>query len=94
MALVVKNPPANAGDTGDMVFIPGSGRCPGGRSGNPLQYSCLGNPMGRRAWQPTAQGLKESDMPERLSACAHTHTYEIQISLSHTYTLIMQIIYY
>ena len=40
----------NAGDTGS---IPESRRCPGGRNGNPLQYSCLGNPMDRRAWQAT-----------------------------------------
>ena len=41
---VVKNPPANAGDMGS---IPGSGISPGGGNGNPLQYSCLGNPMDR-----------------------------------------------
>ena len=44
---VVKNPPANAGDAG---LIPGSGRPPGGGNGNPLQYSCLGNPTDRGAW--------------------------------------------
>ena len=43
---VVKNPPANAGDAGS---IPGSGRSPGEGNGNPLQYSCLENPMGRAA---------------------------------------------
>ena len=43
MALVVKNPPANAGDMRDETSIPGSGRSPGGGHGNPLQYSCLGN---------------------------------------------------
>ena len=45
-SLAVKNPPANAGDMG---LIPGSGRSPGGGNGNPLQYSCLDNPMDRRA---------------------------------------------
>ena len=44
---VVKNPPANAGDAGDVGSIPGSGRCPGEEKGNPLQYSCLENPMDR-----------------------------------------------
>ena len=44
---VVKNPPANAGDPGS---IPGSGRSSGGGHGNPLQYSCLENPMDREAW--------------------------------------------
>ena len=45
---VVKNPPANAGDVGS---IPGSGRSPGGENGNPLQYSCLENPMDRGVWR-------------------------------------------
>ena len=46
MALVVKNPPANAGDMRNGL-IPGLGRSPGGGNGNPLQYSCLENPMNR-----------------------------------------------
>ena len=45
--LVVKNPPANAGEAGDVGSIPGSGRSPGGRNGNPLQYACLENSMDR-----------------------------------------------
>ena len=45
LVLVIKNPPANAGDTGDTDSIPGSGRDPGGGHGNPLQYSYLENPM-------------------------------------------------
>ena len=49
MALVVKNPPANAGDRRDAGLIPELGRSPGGEHGNPLQYSCLENPMDRRA---------------------------------------------
>ena len=57
---VVKNPPANAGDSG---FISGSGRSPGGRNGNPLQDFCLENPMDRGAWQAIVHGVaKESDM--------------------------------
>ena len=47
MVLVVKNPPANAGDVRDAGLIPGSGRSPGGGHGNPLQYSCLENSMDR-----------------------------------------------
>ena len=46
---VVRNLPANAGDTGDAGSIPGSGRSPGGGHGNPLQYSCLKNPQGQRS---------------------------------------------
>ena len=46
---VIKNPHANARDTGDTVLIPGSGRSPGGGNGNPLQYSCLENSMDKGA---------------------------------------------
>ena len=51
VVLVVKNPPNNAGDTGNGGSIPGSGRYPGGRNGNPFQYSCQENPMDRGASQ-------------------------------------------
>ena len=51
---VVKNPPANGGDTG---LIPGSGRFPGGGNGNPFQYSCQENPMDRGAWWATVHGV-------------------------------------
>ena len=47
VVLVVKNPSANAGDIRDVGSIPGSGRSPGGQHGNPLQHSCLENPMDR-----------------------------------------------
>ena len=53
----VKNPPTNAGDAGS---IPGSGRSPEGWQGNPLQYSCLGNPVDRGAWQLQSMGPEES----------------------------------
>ena len=60
---VVKNLPANAGDTRDMGSIPGSGRSPGEGNGSPLQYSCLGNPIERRAWLATVYAAtKESDI--------------------------------
>ena len=49
MALAVKNLPTNAGGLGDAGLIPGLGRSPGGGHGNPLQYSCLENPMDRGA---------------------------------------------
>ena len=56
---MVKNPPANAGDVG---LIPGLERSLGGGNGNPLQYSCLGNPMYRGAWWATVHEVAESDM--------------------------------
>ena len=56
VALVVKNLPANARDIRDASLIPGLGRSPGEGSGNPLQYSCLGNPMDRGAWRAIVHG--------------------------------------
>ena len=53
---MVKNLPANAGDSGDMGWIPGSGRYPGEGNGNPLQYSCLENSMHRGASQAEVHG--------------------------------------
>ena len=60
MALVIKNPPANAGDVRDVGSIPGSGRSPGVRDDNPLQYSCLENPRDRGTWQATVHGVVKS----------------------------------
>ena len=54
---MVKNLPANAGDTGS---IPGSGRSPGGGNDNPLQYYCLENPMDRGVWRVTVHGVAKS----------------------------------
>ena len=65
--LVVKNPPANAADAGS---IPGSGRSLGGGNGNPLQYSCLDNPMGRGAWWATVHGIAKG----QTQLSEHTHT--------------------
>ena len=60
MALGVKNLPANAGDIRHPGLIPGSGTSPGGGNGNPLQYSCLENPMDRGAWQTIVHGVAKS----------------------------------
>ena len=64
---VVKNLPANAGDTRDAGSIPVLGRSSGEGNGNPLQYSCLENSMDRGAWQASPWGHKELDTTE------HTH---------------------
>ena len=60
MALVIKNLLDNTGDTIDAGLIPGLGRFPGEGNGNPLQYSCLGNPMDRGAWQTIVHGVIKS----------------------------------
>ena len=62
--LVVKNSPANSGEAGDIVSLLELGRFPGERNGNPLQYSCQGNPMDRGAWRATVHRVAELDMIE------------------------------
>ena len=57
---VVKNLPSNARDAKDMGSIPGLERSPGGGHGNPLQYSCQENPMGRGDWQTIVHGVAKS----------------------------------
>ena len=66
---VVKNSPSNAGASGDVWSIPGSGRSPGEGPGNPLQYSCLKNPMDRGGWQHgVAQSLAQLEATEHSTA--------------------------
>ena len=60
VALLVKNLSAKAGDLTDAGSIPGSGRSPGGGHGNPLQYSCLENPIDREAWRATVHRVAKS----------------------------------
>ena len=73
MALVVKNPPANAGDIRDMGSIPGSGRSPGGGYHTPFQCSCLGNPRDWAAWWAAVYGVAQSRTRlEWLSSCVKT----------------------
>ena len=75
---MVENPPAYAGDIRDSGLIPVSGRSPGGRHGNPLQYSCLENPMDRRAWQDSVHGVTQSRT--QLSDLAHISVREVLLS--------------
>ena len=71
VVLVVKNPPANAGNK-DVGSIPGSGRSPGGGHGSPLQYSCLGNPMDRGTSWATVHGVaKNRTWLKQLGTRAH-----------------------
>ena len=74
MAQVVKNPPANAADVRDTDSIPGSERSPGGGHGNPLQYSCLENPMDRGAWPATVRWAAKSRTRLKRLSIAHNTT--------------------
>ena len=65
VALVAKNPLANAGDIRDVGLIPGLGRSPGGGHGNQLQYSCLENPIDRGAWWATIYRIAKSQIKQR-----------------------------
>ena len=69
---VVKNLPANAGDTGS---IPRSGRSSGEGNGNPLQYFCLGNPMDREAWYAIDQGVAKSQTQLSNQTTINTNTF-------------------
>ena len=71
---VVKNPPVNAGDTGDMGLIPGLGRSPGVVNDNPLQYPSLEDSMDRGAWKATVHGV--TDVTE------HTHHQPVGLKLN------------
>ena len=92
---MVKNLPAKVEDARDMGLVPGSGRSPGWGQGNPLQYSCLGNPMDRGAWRAAVHGVTQSQTGlKRLSL--HTHKNDPQSflgSLSYwTWTWILVIV--
>ena len=74
VALAVKNPPANADDVRDVGSIPELGRHPGGRHGNPFQFSCLENPMDRGAWQALVHRVPKSlTQLNQLSMHAQSH---------------------
>ena len=76
MLLVVKDLPTNAGVRRDVGSIPGSGRSPGAGYGNPIQYSCLENPMDRGTWQATVHGVAKSQTwLKGLSTHSHVCVY-------------------
>ena len=68
---VVRNSPANAGDTRDTGLIPGLGRSLGVGNGNPLQYSCLEKSKDREAWRAIVQGVTKSRTQLNTHACTH-----------------------
>ena len=72
---MVKNLPANAGDIRDRGSIPGLERFPGGGNGNPLQYSCLENPLDRGSWWATVHRIRSQTPLKRLHTHTHTHTH-------------------
>ena len=76
VAPVVKNPPANAGDIRDAGLITGSVRSPGGRHGNPLQYSCLENPMDREAWGLKSMGSQKVGLDGATNTREHYKLYK------------------
>ena len=80
VVLVVKNPPANAGDVRDVGSIPGSGRSPRGGNGNLIQYSSPENPMDGGAWQVTDRVAKSQTQLKKLNTHTHTHAH------THTHT--------
>ena len=81
--LGIKNLPANAGDARYASSIPGSGRSPGEGNGNPLQYSCLGNPMDRGVWQATVHGVAKSWAQLRDLAQMHAPCISYDNSTTH-----------
>ena len=66
---MVKNSRASARDTRDVGLIPGRGKSPGGGHGNPLQYSCLGNPRDRGAWWATVHTVAKSKTQPKHTQC-------------------------
>ena len=69
VVLMVKDPPASAGDARDAGSIPGLGRSPGEGNGNPLQHPCLENPMDRGAWRAAVHRVTESRTQMNMHAC-------------------------
>ena len=82
VAIVVKNPPANAGDSREAGSIPGLGRSPGVGNGNPLQYSCLENSTDRGAWWDMVHGLVKSQAWLSTHSTHKTTTYLFHLNQS------------
>ena len=81
MALVIKNLPANAGDTRDVSLIPGLGRSPGVGNDNRPQYSCLENSMDRGAYRAMSYEITNNQ-----TSLSHSLSLSLSLSLTHTHT--------
>ena len=86
---MIKNPSADAGDARDACSILELGRSPGVGNGNPLQYSCLENPMDRGAWQATVHGSAKSQTQLSNGARAHAHACTHTQTQTHTHCLLL-----
>ena len=85
---MVKNLPANARDIRNSGLIHRSERSPGGGNGNPLQYSCLENPMDRRAWGATVNGVIKSDTTEHSTHIHISGKMQTSQRSEHTWAII------
>ena len=83
---MVNNPPPSEGDARDVGLIPGLGRSPGVGNCNPLRYSFLNNPVDRRDWRTTVQGVTKNCTRLSNRACAQTHTQTHTHRHTHTHT--------
>ena len=86
VVLVVKNPPANAGDIRDVGSIFGLGRSPGRGHDNSLQHSCLENSMDRGAWRAIVHSITKKKVGHDWSELSHTHTHTHTHTYENTYT--------
>ena len=90
LVLVIKNLPANAGDSGDSGLIPELERSSGGGNGSPLQYSCLENFMDRGAWWATVRGVTKSWAWVRKHTATATHTSQFALCFGHIFFFFLQ----
>ena len=96
VVLVIKNPPANAGDIRDAGSIPGSGRSPGEGHGIPLQYSCLENPMDRGAWQAMVHRVAKSRIQLKwfsMHTCTSPNTYWVICQIWNFFTIQLYVLW-
>ena len=94
VALVLKNLPANAGDARDVSLISGLGSSPGGGHGNPLQNSCLENPMDRGAWWVSVHGVAKSWTGLDKTEVTEQHIMHKGLIIFHSSLLILIVVQY